>query len=328
MFDRLNNEFEKLQEEKKTLTEEISVLRDTVEAKDKTVINLTNEIFDLEANGHPSTGLPLSPPPSFTTRRDSMVKIESPEIDQLKDCLQAYKMQNDFLNQEIVAVNELRLMSERKTQDLQLKAYEWEAKCCQMQSKLLSLLKEMKQSISASQYEDDKDPQSRKKEVILNETTIDLVKRLLDDISLNIPLSWQKGNRSRNEAPTIIAASKFNHQEYDDLGFSHSHSRKYDVRSKSFTGSANDQEEGPDEADMMQLELAKRTKEIAGEAAAAQADGQPQPVNAKQSWKSRWDSYVGSLTGSGDLQRSQELKFLLRSGIPREYRCKIWKGCE
>ena len=325
MYDRLNNEYEKLEEEKKSLSEEISVLRDTVEAKDKTVINLTNEIFDLEANGQPSLlGSTTPPATGAVNRKNSMIKLESPEIDQLKDSVQAYSMQNEFLNQEVVAVNELRLMSERKAQELQLKAYEWEAKCCQMQSKLLSLLKEINQSISASRYEDEKDPQTRKKEVIVSDATIDLVSRLLEDISLNVPLSWQKGNRSRNEAPSIIAAAKFNHQEYDDLGFCH---RNVNAR-KSFNGSANETDDGPDEADLIQEELAKRTKEIAGEAAAAEAQVSAPAAGAavKQTWKSRWDSYVGCLAGSAELQRSQELKLLLRSGIPREYRCKVWKG--
>lgn len=322
MFDRLNNEYEKVQEERKKMTEEIQVLRDTVEAKDKTVITLTNEIFDLEANGQPSIGFAVSPPPSSFTRQESIIKIDSPEVDQLKDSLQAYKMQNEFLNQEIVAVNELRLMSEKRSQEMQGKSYEWEAKCCQIQSKLLSLLKEINQSISKSTYyEDDRDPQSgRKEEVILSEGTIDLVKRLLDDISLNIPLSWQKGNRSRNDQPSIIAGSKFNHQEYDDLGFSSI------MRGKSGSchgpGQEND-DAAVDEADIMQQELSERSRVIA--AGAASSSGQP-VLNARQSWKSRWDSYVGSLANNSDLVRSQELKFLLRSGIPREYRCKMWKG--
>ena len=325
MLDRLNNEYEKLDEEKKRLIEEISVLRDTIDAKDKTVISLTNEIFELEASGQPSLRASVMTPPPHTFQFDqkqSLVKVESSETDQLKDSLQAYKMQNEFLNQEIVAVNELRIMSEKKVQELQLKSYEWEAKCCQIQSKLLSLLKEINSSINASTYEDERDPCSPKKEAIVSEQTIDLVKRLLDDISLNVPLSWQKGNRGRDSAPTLIAAAKFS-QDYDDLGFSNRD--KYEG-----TGSCNgsiDQDE-QERDDLESDDAGKRRNPITGQIPSdgkEETAGQQQRVTARQSWKIRWDSYVATL-GSGELQRSQELKYLLRLGIPREYRCKIWKG--
>lgn len=325
MLDRLNNEYEKLDEEKKRLIEEISVLRDTIDAKDKTVISLTNEIFELEASGQPSLRASvMTPPPHHLQFDQKLVKVESSETDQLKDSLQAYKMQNEFLNQEIVAVNELRIMSEKKVQELQLKSYEWEAKCCQIQSKLLSLLKEINASINASTYEDERDPQSPKKEAVVSEQTIDLVKRLLDDISLNVPLSWQKGNRGRDSAPTLIAAAKFSQQDYDDLGFSNRD--KYE-RTGSCNGSIDQDEQEREDLEAEEagkkranLSTGQITSDVKEEAA-----GQQQRVTARQSWKSRWDNYVATL-GSGELQRSQELKYLLRSGIPREYRCKIWKG--
>lgn len=42
-------------------------------------------------------------------------------------------------------------------------------------------------------------------------------------------------------------------------------------------------------------------------------------------WRSKWDNFMVAL-GSKELQRTPELKLLVRTGIPREYRGKIWKG--
>ena len=347
MYDQLKAENEKLQEVNTQLFEETNLLKDIVEAKDKTVINLTNEIFELESNG-------TSPNPfvqaiqrqqtlqhqqtlsqSYDDECSSatgVTKVDTNELDNLKDSVLAYKMQNEFLNQEVVAVNDLRLHAEKKQQELQLKVYEWEAKCCQVQSKLLSLLKEINQSITQSEqsHEEQHHPYTQENPrppVVVTEATVDLVKRLLEDISLDIPLSWQKGNRKRHDlGPT----TKYT-PEYDDLGFSNAN--KLNKR-KDTTSTVTE-----DESESEEPETGKRSRsesDATNDASAEQpvvndrdrSQGRHHHHHKSRShfaWKSRWDSYVGSL-GNQELVRGQELKLLLRSGIPREYRCKIWKG--
>lgn len=41
-------------------------------------------------------------------------------------------------------------------------------------------------------------------------------------------------------------------------------------------------------------------------------------------WRTKWDNFMVAL-GNKELQRSQELKVLVRSGVPHEYRGRIWK---
>lgn len=325
-FDRVSVEKERLSEQVTALTEEVSVLRDTVEAKDKTVINLTNEIFELETNS--TNGQIVNCGKESNAHQ---YECADDEVETLREAVSAYKMQNEFLNQEVVALNELRVISERKQQELQLKAYEWEAKCCQVQSKLLSLLKEMKQSINPPLEMDSSSAATtaaEKKEVVLPESTIDLVKRLLQDMSLDIPLSWQKGNRRRLEAPSIIASSKFNNRSshYDDLGFSSNY--LYNSSSRS--------ECPKNTIDELEFNSTCNTPNATIEATTSASgnvrksnhhrDDESRSVRSQSvAWKNRWDAFVASL-GNQELTQSQELKFLLRSGIPREYRCKIWKS--
>jgi hypothetical protein len=350
-YDQLKAENEKLQEVNTQLFEETNLLKDIVEAKDKTVINLTNEIFELESNG-------TSPNPfvqaiqrqqtlqnqqfmsqSIDECSSEMTKVDTSELDNLKDSVIAYKMQNEFLNQEVVAVNDLRLHAEKKQQELQLKIYEWEAKCCQVQSKLLSLLKEINQSITQSEqtHEEKHHPYTQENPrppVVVTETTVDLVKRLLEDISLDIPLSWQKGNRKRHD---LGPATKYT-PEYDDLGFANAN--KYKMKDTT-GGSTVTEDESEDEQEIgkrsrSESEVTNDTPTLTQDETSAhrssnerdRSQGKHHHHHRSRShfaWKSRWDSYVGSL-GNQELVRSQELKLLLRSGIPREYRCKIWKG--
>lgn len=375
-FDRLTMEKERLSDQVIALTDEVCVLRDTVEAKDKTVINLTNEIFELESsscNGRAAStasAAAASPLTDVTRRRRSGTHVTAgkqssitgeckDEIETLSESINAYKMQNEFLNQEIVALNELRVIAERKQQELQLKTYEWEAKCCQVHSKLLSLLKEMKQSINGTLEMDSSSV--KQEQVVLPESTIDLVKRLLQDMSLDIPLSWQKGNRRRLEAPSILPSSKFNNRssQYDDLGFSSSSSASTNYLSDSSGATDIHKHMG----DMQFDSTANKTSTIventaASTSASAECNSTSSPPPATSSmqvspsssgntmkykvnhtrdddsrnvrsqsvaWKNRWDTFVASL-GNQELTLNQELKFLLRSGIPREYRCKIWKS--
>ncbi|RWS03375.1 TBC1 domain family member 2B-like protein [Dinothrombium tinctorium] len=279
-IEKLKSEREIFKNENENLQQQVSMLQELLQAKDETVISLTNEVFDLQTEKKKE--IKESGTKSFV--------IETSEIENLKDALKAYEIQNEFLNKEIVELNELRNINERVQSDLQLKCYEWEAKCCQIQSKLLSLLKEIKESmrISAELHEPEE-------AALNNESIRTLVNRLLDESSLDIPLSWHPGNKPRNEVSNKITENT----EYDDLGFCNRN----------------------DDDDVVEMLVNKadnlriKTEELKD----------PEMVKSFALWKSKWDTFVGNL-GTNELQRSLELKTMLRSGVPQEYRCKIWRG--
>ncbi|RWS31121.1 TBC1 domain family member 2B-like isoform X1 [Leptotrombidium deliense] len=278
-LEKLRNNYDCTKNDNDGLKQQVTVLQELLLAKDETVISLTNELFDLESAKR-------APGDSKTT--DGFI-VKSNEIESLKDALKAYEQNNEFLTKEIVELNELRNSNERLQSELQLKCYEWEAKCCQIQSKLLSLLKEIKESIRITV--DLKEPENI---ILRNEAIVTLVNRLLEESSLDIPLSWHEGNRQRTD--TVVSTKSV---DYDELGFC----------------SKND------DADVVEM-LANKADSLK-----VKSEELKDPDMAKSfaAWKSKWDVFVGNL-GNNDLQRSVELKLMLRSGVPQEYRCKIWKA--
>ncbi|KAL3221253.1 hypothetical protein MRX96_029586 [Rhipicephalus microplus] len=74
--------------------------------------------------------------------RVQMAKMAE-EIEQLKDAVAAFHVQNKFLNKEILELNELRWNSEERERQLIIKCSNAEARHYQTQSKLLFLLKEL-----------------------------------------------------------------------------------------------------------------------------------------------------------------------------------------
>lgn len=47
----------------------------------------------------------------------------------------------------------------------------------------------------------------------------------------------------------------------------------------------------------------------------------------EKQWKQKWDSFISTISNAERLTRTTELKSLLRSGVPQEYRPKIWRMC-
>lgn len=280
---KLMDQNEYLKCDKKSIQDEINVLKELLHVKDETVMSLTNEIFELEME---KNGRKLN---YVTGASGSAIKIETSELENLRDSLKAYEVQNEYLNKEIVELNEIRNVMDQKQRQLQLKCHEWEAKCCQVQSKLLSLLKEVNQSIQSSKSEDNE----REQLIANNEAIKALVNRLLEENSLDIPLSWREGNRSRT-------ASKISSKcyDYDELGFNNRLSDDLDV----LTLRANT--------------LKAKNEELKD----------PESLKSFVIWKTKWDDFIGNICNH-ELQRNQELKQMLRSGVPQEYRPKIWRTC-
>ncbi|XP_023375801.1 TBC1 domain family member 2B, partial [Pteropus vampyrus] len=68
-----------------------------------------------------------------------------------QDNLQGYKTQNKFLNKEILELSALRRNAERRERDLMAKYSSLEAKLCQIESKYLILLQEMKTPVCSEE---------------------------------------------------------------------------------------------------------------------------------------------------------------------------------
>ncbi|XP_060241520.1 TBC1 domain family member 2B isoform X3 [Meriones unguiculatus] len=146
-LERFGLEKESLQQEVRTLknkvgelNERLGMLMETIQAKDEVIIKLS----ECEGNVSSPTMGPTSPL-ATPTSRDQL------ELDRLKDSLQGYKTQNKFLNKEILELSALRRNAERRERDLMAKYSSLEAKLCQIESKYLILLQEMKTPVCSEE---------------------------------------------------------------------------------------------------------------------------------------------------------------------------------
>ncbi|TRY69830.1 hypothetical protein DNTS_012929 [Danionella cerebrum] len=144
-MERLTVEKESLQQELKVLkikvgemTEQLAMLIETIQAKDEVIIKMTQQSGDGDNQAELAT-------PSVTS--------EQQELDTLKDSLQGYKSQNNFLNKEILELTVLRRNAESREKALVEKCTGLEAKLCQVESKYLVLLQEVKSPVCSSTEE-------------------------------------------------------------------------------------------------------------------------------------------------------------------------------
>lgn len=131
--DSLYREIGELKCSVQQMTEQLSMMMETIQAKDEVIMRLSRQISDYEESS------PLSGSTS-----DFPVQKEFDELNRLRDSLQGYKAQNKFLNKEILELSSLRRSTERREQELEAKYSNLEAKLCQIESKYLVLLQEMK----------------------------------------------------------------------------------------------------------------------------------------------------------------------------------------
>ncbi|XP_021063482.1 TBC1 domain family member 2B [Mus pahari] len=146
-LERFSLEKESLQQEVRTLkskvgelNERLGMLMETIQAKDEVIIKLS----ECEGSVSSPTVGPSSPL-AIPASRDQL------ELDRLKDSLQGYKSQNKFLNKEILELSALRRSAERRERDLMAKYSSLEAKLCQVESKYLILLQEMKTPVCSEE---------------------------------------------------------------------------------------------------------------------------------------------------------------------------------
>ncbi|XP_062245989.1 TBC1 domain family member 2B [Platichthys flesus] len=186
-MERLALEKESLQQELKGLkikvgemNEQLGMMMETIQAKDEVIMKLSQQ--SLEDSGKPNDASSLSP-----------IK-EQQELDILKDGLQGYKSQNKFLNKEILELTVLRRNAESREKALEAKYTALEAKLCQVESKYLVLLQEVKNPVCSSSEQN---------------PACDVISRLLED-------ALQVEGSDQQEHPIFKPSTV---SEYDVFGF-------------------------------------------------------------------------------------------------------------
>ncbi|XP_060115895.1 TBC1 domain family member 2B [Heteronotia binoei] len=144
-LERLTLEKDGLKDQVGELSEQLTMLMETIQAKDEVIVKLSRELTEHQEQQASGQLSPTQPPGA------SSVDKELQELDRLKDCLQGYKTQNKFLNKEILELSALRRNAENRERDMVVKYTNLEAKLCQVESKYLSLLQEMKRPVCSEE---------------------------------------------------------------------------------------------------------------------------------------------------------------------------------
>ncbi|KAG1684046.1 TBC1 domain family member 2B [Nymphon striatum] len=119
--------------------EQCDMLKGLLEIKDKDVMSLTNKVFELESKlDCESNNEPQKKIVDQNCNEQSCSKCQTSE-----DAMEAYQLQNQFLNSEIIELNKLIEDANTREEKILTISSNMEAKLCQVQSKYLLLLKEL-----------------------------------------------------------------------------------------------------------------------------------------------------------------------------------------
>lgn len=326
--EQLNLQLHMLEDDISKLKVENSLLNENLSLRDQTIVSLSNEVFEQgNVNDFHLIQRRQSTIEALPNQRSS-IKAQR-HIAKLIDTLDAYKKTNELLSANVMRLTDRCAQAEKKEIETRSECQELEAKCCQIQSKLLSLLKEIEQS-SKQSSDDDKTDQDQ--EVICSESVKLLIKRLLEDKSLDIPLSWKDGNKSRTKRNN----DKNKSSECDELGFYISTNDENFLggcsTSSSNTSGSQSKLQSAYLSHLVPVEEVVETNE---HDSAKNSQGEvvdrlrQHSVDATKSdendWRLRWDEFIKDFDKI-ELDKSKEFKRLLRSGVPQEYRCKVWKA--
>lgn len=342
-----------LEEEGDRLKSEIAVLKENLALRDQTIVSLSNEVFE---QGNPSDYIATnsSVDSSFGLQRNQF-RTER-QIAKFIETIDAYKKTNELLSANVIKLTDKCAQAEKKEIETRSQCQELEAKCCQIQSKLLSLLKEIEQA-SKPQFAEGSDEgdneagsvtakgtTSASQEFICSESVRLLIKRLLEDKSLDIPLSWKEGNKSKRDK--VISEDKATNFKYecDELGFYITSKEEEEVSATS---------SGSQTTSPISSFLTRRNKLMDNlsspvhqlrvvEEAMEATEGSDKQIAANKlkftrqvsvdatktdevRWRNAWDEFIKDFENI-DLSKSSRFKNLLRCGVPQEYRCKVWKA--
>lgn len=330
------------EEDNARLKNENSVLNENLTLRDQTIVSLSNEVFEQgNLNEHNPNLRRQSNVETSANHQQSLLKSQR-HIAKLIDTLDAYKKTNELLSTNVTKLTERCSQAEKKEIETRSQCQELEAKCCQIQSKLLSLLKEIEQS-SKQSNQNSGNATARKDEnnqdVICSESVKTLIKRLLEDKSLDIPLSWKEGNRPIKEFKEENKSLKY---ECDELGFYIEVDRRLDKQTSNTTSQKNNEpssqsgfSENPNSSTFHLATVSELSETANNEIEAKDVDDSRRNVaraisvdstkNDEARWHIKWDNFIKDFDNV-DLSKSKEFKDLLRSGVPQEYRCKVWKA--
>ncbi|KAG9510871.1 TBC1 domain family member 2A [Fragariocoptes setiger] len=306
------------------------VLTEMLELRDQTVVTLTNELFESEASTsgkrRQSIATTTSTGSMSVSRLKSQFKLSN------NDTHGAHKKEKELVEEKLKKLADDCKQAEKRELDLRSQNTELEAKYCQLQSKLLSLLKEIEQS-SKQLHEDGDNCEPFQKDSIRSESVKILIRRLLEDSSLNIPLSWKEGNRERRRFSTSDASSMVDRTSKfacDELGFyvnssmnsprsgitsSHEDTNVLETISETAETDSHDADKS-DQSPSMHSDITSNYVII---------DSPRSSRGDTSKAKLRWDEFVKNFDKT-DLSKSKEFKSLLRLGVPLEYRCKVWRA--
>ncbi|EDV28607.1 uncharacterized protein TRIADDRAFT_51695 [Trichoplax adhaerens] len=118
--------------EMKSLNDEISLVKEVLEAKDQVVVSLTEKLHQYENAPLVLTGDGAHPQPI----------VENNYFLWREKCA-AFEIQNKFLNSEIIGLNEIQIAREKRTKQLESKLAALTARHCQIQRKYMMFLKNL-----------------------------------------------------------------------------------------------------------------------------------------------------------------------------------------
>lgn len=319
-----------LEAENKKLKYKITSLEEVVQCQSDKIAELTMLLDNEKQTASSSSAISprrMSIAFGLSAPKVSM-KATNSATTKLTEMLEVANDQNSLLKNHVENLTKNLAASEKRENDSRSQCLELEAKCCQIQSKLLTLLKEIEQVLNNNDNKDG-NPYARDDmsgdHIVQSESVKVLIKRLLEDKSIDVPLSWKEGNKLNRGKENKSKDRKLN---YDELGFYDKNSSSEDI-SEDVTdfskneGNTNQDNSGGssilnhDSQDSNQL-LQRRGNCL----------NRPSLDSTKHDivkWRRRWDNFIKDFDNI-DLRKSKEIKSLIRSGIPHEYRCKIWKA--
>ena len=132
--------FRALSSEVSSLKDQISAFKASLEAKDSVVMSMADKLQQLESS-HTTTVFNTTTP-----SLEAVVQAPPPQradFQQLTDQVEGYKLQNRFLNQEILELNKLKQESSSMVDDMLQTCVKLETKYYDVHRKYLLCLKEL-----------------------------------------------------------------------------------------------------------------------------------------------------------------------------------------
>ncbi|KAG9345508.1 hypothetical protein JZ751_008652 [Albula glossodonta] len=115
------------------LQEHVQLMMEKNHAKQEVILKLSEQM----SNPQPAT-------PDLTGAK--LAQQQQEEVENLKDDIEAYKMQNNFLNSEIYQLTQLWRNSSEQSKSLMVKCAYLEAKNCQVESRYLGVLRKLQEN--------------------------------------------------------------------------------------------------------------------------------------------------------------------------------------